>query len=70
MAGTRVPRGHVFGATNDKGTEVIDKQVDHGNLFHTYLQAVGVDSTGNFDIDGREMPIADPSSRPIDGFLV
>ena len=70
LAGTRMPRGHVFGATNDKGTEVIDKQVDHGNLFHTYLQAVGVDSTSNFKIDGRDMPIADPASRPIDGLLV
>jgi hypothetical protein len=27
-------------------------------------------SPRRFDIDGREMPIADPSSRPIDGFLV
>ncbi len=69
LAGARVPRGHAFGATNDKGTEVIDKQVDHGALFHTYLQAVGVDSTANFNIDGRELPIADPSAKPIVGFL-
>jgi hypothetical protein len=47
----------------------VDRQVDHGNLFHTYLQAVGVDSTGNFLIDGREMPIADPASKPIEGLL-
>lgn len=68
-AGCRMPRGAAFGATNEKGTEVVDKQVDHGNLFHTWLQAVGVDSTGNFSIDGRELPIADPSSKPIDGLL-
>ncbi len=70
VAGTRMPRGAVFGATNDKGTEVVDRQVDHGNLFHSYLQSVGVDSMANFNIDGRELPIADPSSRPIDGLLV
>jgi hypothetical protein len=69
LAGCRAPRGAAFGATNDKGTEVVDRQVDHGNLFHTYLQAVGVDSTGNFLIDGREMPIADPASKPIEGLL-
>ncbi len=68
-AGCRMPRGAVFGATNANGTEVTDRQVDHGNLFHTYLQAVGVDSTGSFDIDGREMPIADPASNPIEGLL-
>lgn len=69
LAGCRVPRGVAFGATNERGTEVVDRQVDHGNLFHTYLQAVGVDSTGSFNIDGREMPIADPSSKPIEGLL-
>ena len=41
MAGARVHRGVAYGKTNDKGTEVVDGQVDHGNLFHTYLQAVG-----------------------------
>ncbi len=39
MAGAKVQRGAVFGATNDEGTEVIDGQVDHGQLFHTYLSA-------------------------------
>lgn len=69
MAGCRAPRGAAFGATNDKGTEVVENQVDHGNLFHTYLQAVGVDSTGSVMVDGREMPLADPASGPIPGLL-
>ena len=69
MAGCRAPRGAAFGATNDKGTEVVENQVDHGNLFHTYLQAVGVDSTGSVMVDGREMPLADPASGPIEGLL-
>lgn len=70
MAGCRAPRGAAYGVTNDKGTEVTDEQVDHGNLFHTYLQAVGVESTGSFDIDGRPMPIADPASEPISELIV
>lgn len=65
LAGARVHRGAAHGVTNDKGTEVKDGQVDHANLFHTYLQAVNVDSNDSFEIDGRDVPIADPSSRVI-----
>nr|WP_254053616.1 DUF1501 domain-containing protein [Singulisphaera sp. GP187] len=69
MAGSKVQRGVAYGKTNDKGTEVVDGQVDHANLFHTYLQAVGVDSTDSFDIEGRDVPIADPASRMIKQIL-
>lgn len=65
MAGGKVARGAVFGKTNDEGTEVVDGQVDHGALFHTYLQAVGVDSTQSIAVDGRELPIADPAAAPV-----
>lgn len=40
-------------------------QVSCGHLFHTYLRAVGMDSGKSFDIGGREMPMADPSTTPI-----
>ncbi|MCA9050804.1 MAG: DUF1501 domain-containing protein, partial [Planctomycetaceae bacterium] len=70
LGGCRIPRGAVHGSTNDNGTEVKDGQVDHGSLFHTYLQAAGVDSTGAFNIDGRELPIADPSTGPVKELLV
>lgn len=65
LAGCRIPRGAVYGKTNADGTAVEDGEVDHGALFHTYLQAAGVDSTGSFDIDGRAMPIADPSASAV-----
>ncbi len=65
IAGGKVHRGMAYGKTNAKGTEVVDGQVDHANLFHTYLQAVGVDSTDTFEIEGRDVPIADPSSKMI-----
>src|SRR5262245_34230451 len=61
LGGARIPRGAVYGKTNDKGTEVTEGQVDHGQLSHTYLEAVGVDSTASFDIDGRDIPVADPA---------
>lgn len=65
MAGAKVQRGAAYGKTNEQGTEVIDGQVDHGELFHTYLQAVGVDSTASIDVDGRDTPLADPAAQPV-----
>jgi uncharacterized protein (DUF1501 family) len=65
LGGAKVQRGAVIGKTNDNGTAVSDREVDAGHLFHTYLQAVGVDSTGHFTIDGRDLPIADPAMQPI-----
>jgi hypothetical protein len=66
LGGAKIPRGHVYGSTNENGTEVTDGKVDHGMLFHTYLEAVGLDSSGSFDIDGREVPMADPAAHPIE----
>lgn len=70
MAGSGVTRGAVYGATNADGTEVVDGQVDHGQLFHTYLQAVGVDSITPIDIGGRMLPLADPAAEPVWDVLV
>ena len=57
----------MIGKTNDNGTEVTDREVDQGHLFHTYLTAVGVDSTGHFDIAGRDVPMADPAYQTDQG---
>ena len=69
LAGCGIQRGGVFGKTNDNGTDVVERQVDHGHLFHTYLRAVGLDSTETFDVDGRAMPIADPAASAIKELL-
>ncbi len=69
LAGCKVPRGAVYGKTNANGTAVEEGEVDHGALFHTYLQAAGVDSTGTFDIDGRAVPIADPAVSAVPELL-
>jgi len=69
LAGCRIPRGAAYGKTSADGTAVVDKQVDHGALFHTYLKAAGVDSTGTFVIDGRKMPIADPAASAVSELL-
>jgi uncharacterized protein (DUF1501 family) len=68
--GAKIQPGAIIGATNANGTEVSDRPIDHGHLFHTYLSAVGMDSLGSFNIGGRDMPIADPSHGPISELLV
>jgi Protein of unknown function (DUF1501) len=70
LGGARIQPGAVIGKTNEHGTAVTDREVDHAHLFHTYLQAVGVDSTKSFDIAGRPIPIADPASSAIKELLV
>ncbi len=69
LGGAGIQPGAVVGKTNDNGTEVIERAVDHGHLFHTILQAVGVDSTGEFDVGGRNFPIADPAKSSIKELL-
>lgn len=61
VAGGKIARGAAYGKTNEHGTAVVDKQVNHANLFHTYLSALGLDPTGHFEVAGREMPMADPA---------
>ena len=70
LSGCGVHRGGVFGKTNANGTEVIENQVDHAQLFHTYLSAVGLDPTDTFDVGGRAMPMADPAAKAIKELLV
>jgi len=69
MAGCGIQAGAVIGATNKDGTEVTDRQVDHNDLFHTYLQAVGLDPTAHFNIGGRPVPLADPTGQTIKELL-
>ena len=69
MAGAGIKPGCAVGKTNAKGTEVVDRQVGAGHLFHTYLQAVGLDSRSDFEVDGRSIQIADPTATPIGELL-
>lgn len=69
LGGCGIQRGAVIGKTNENGTAVVDREVHHGHLFHTYLSAVGLDPTGHFDIGGRAIPLADPSVSGIKELL-
>jgi hypothetical protein len=69
LAGAGIKPGNVVGKTNAKGTEVVDRQVNGGDLFHTYLQAVGLDPTDSFEADGRSIQLADPTAHIIKELL-
>jgi uncharacterized protein (DUF1501 family) len=69
LAGAGIKPGNVVGKTNARGTEVVDKQVGGGHLFHTYLRAVGLDPADSFEADGRSIQLADPTAHPIDELL-
>lgn len=65
VAGCGVRGGTAVGRTNDNGTAVTDRQVNGGHLFHTYLRALGLNSTRSHYIEGRPIPMADPDAAPI-----
>jgi hypothetical protein len=69
LAGAGIKGGAVVGKTNATGTAVTDREVWTGHLFHTYLQAVGLDSTKNFYPNERPVPIADPKTAAISEVL-
>ena len=69
IGGCGVQQGAIIGQTNDNGTEVVDQSFDHGHVFHTLLQAVGIDSLAEIDIAGRQFPVADPAKGPIEELL-
>lgn len=69
LGGAGIQRGAVIGRTSADGTEVVDRPVDHGHIFHTVLRAIGVDSAGSFHVGGRDVTIADPAKGPITELL-
>ncbi len=69
FAGCGIKPGVVLGKTNDLGTEVVDGEVDAGDLFHTFLAAMKLDPTATWRVGGRENPVADPASSVIQEVL-
>jgi hypothetical protein len=69
VGGAGIKPGVVVGATNAEGTKVSEREVDGGHLFHTYFQALGIDSTSDHDVPGKSIPIGDPAMAPIQELL-
>ena len=69
LAGAGIKGGVVSGKTNDNGTQVIDREVNGGHLFHTYYRAVGLDPTEQFWHNDRPIDKADPAASAITEIL-
>jgi Protein of unknown function (DUF1501) len=69
LAGAGLQRGTAVGKTNANGTAVVEREVNSGHLFHTYLRAVGQDPTKNFYPNDRPVPVADPKASAISELL-
>lgn len=70
LGGCGIKGGAVVGKTNANGTAVVDREVNGGHLFHTYLQALGLDPTKNFYPNQRPVPMADPNASAIEEILI
>ena len=70
LAGCGIQKGAVVGKTNANGTAVVDREVNGGHLFHTYLKALGLDPKKTFYIDQRPIPMADPKADIIQEILL
>ena len=70
LAGCGIQPGAVIGKTNDNGTAVADREVHGGHLFHTWLRAVGLDPTAQYQVNGRPIQMADPAASAIEELLV
>jgi hypothetical protein len=69
VGGAGIKGGAVVGKTNDNGTQVIDREVNGGHLFHTYYKAVGIDSSKPFWDGDRPFEKADPKTAAIHEIL-
>jgi len=71
MAGCGLKAGAVVGATNDKGTFVKDPGYDIGAVFHTWFQALGIDTKKvEYDNNGQPLPLAHDDMQSIKEALV
>ena len=63
LAGCGIKGGAVVGKTNANGTAVTDREVNGGHLFHTYLQAVGLEPDEEL-LPERPARSRSPTRRP------
>lgn len=69
LGGCGIQPGAVIGKTNALGTQVVDREVHAGHLFHTYYQAVGLDVQKNWVLNGRPLEKVDPKASVIQELL-
>lgn len=70
MAGSGLKKGIVVGETNDNGTYVKTEPYDIGHMFHTWFNAIGIDSQKTeYNNAGQPLPIAHEDMHPVKELL-
>lgn len=70
MAGTGLKPGVVVGETNPEGTAVATDEYDIGHMFHTWFNALGIDSFATqYDNEGQPLPIAHDDMQSVQEVL-
>ena len=70
LGGCGIQTGGVLGATNANGTEIVDRPVHVGDMFHTYMRAVGLDPKATQTVGGNKVPIGAPERTAVKELLV
>ncbi len=66
MAGSGLKKGIVVGETSDNGTYVKTEPYDIGHMFHTWFNAIGIDSKKTeYNNGGQPLPIAHDDMHPV-----
>lgn len=65
LGGCGIQPGAVIGKTNALGTQVVDREVHAGHLFHTYYRAVGLDPIRTWTVNGRPVDKVDRKCEAI-----
>lgn len=69
LCGCGVQKGAVYGKTDDDGNEVVEDEVDAGDIFATILSAVGIDPDKEYHVGSRPIPLVNPGHFPIRSLL-
>jgi len=69
LSGCGIKPGTVYGKTDVDGNEVVDGEINAGDLFATIFKALGIDHHQEYMLGSRPVPIADFDATPVDEIL-
>ena len=70
LHGCGIVPGAVYGKTDEDGQHVKENPVNAGQFIATVLEAVGIDSTSEYHVGSRPVPLVNPGIEPIRDVLL
>ena len=65
LHGAGIQGGAVYGKTDDNCEKVVENEIGAGELFATILEAAGIDSSKEYHVGARPIPLVNPGIKPI-----